>query len=124
MSCGRAQLFLEHFLCMSLTISTRGIMQSPMPMAMIYSVKLTEVNPNAPAINGISQTAVVARREMPAAIKRSLFDERSEKILLRWDRILMLWNTSAMDMVRNAMVIPSALSVIAHVPDSIKWPAK
>ncbi len=99
-------------------------MQRPMPMAMIYSVKLTEVNPKAPAINGISQTAVVARRETPAAMKRSLFDERREKMLLRWERILMLWNTSAMDMVRNAMVIPSALSVIAHVPDSIKWPTK
>lgn len=42
----------------------------------------------------------------------------------RWERIFRLWKISAMDMVRKAMVMPSALSVIAQTPLSIKWPIK
>ena len=46
------------------------------------------------------------------------------RMLPRCERILNEWNISAMDMVRNAIVVPCALSVIAQVPVSMKCPTK
>ena len=48
----------------------------------------------------------------------------SIKILPRCERILNEWNISAIDMVRNAIVMPSGLSAISHTPLSMKWPMK
>ena len=55
---------------------------------------------------------------------RILLWEPSLKTLPRWLRRLKLWKISAMFMVRKAMVMPSALWVISHTPDSMKWPMK
>ena len=49
------------------------------------------------------------------------------KILPRCERMFRLWKISAMDMVRNAIVVPSGLrpfAGISHTPDSMKWPMK
>jgi len=51
----------------SFTSSTTGITQKPRPRAITYSSIPTEVNPNAAAMKGISQTKVVRTSEPIAA---------------------------------------------------------
>ena len=50
---------------------------------------------------------------------RALFLVPMVKMQPRSERILKLWHTSAIDIVKNAIVVPSALSVIVHTPVSI-----
>ena len=41
-----------------------------------------------------------------------------------WERMLKLWKISAMDIVKNAMVVPAGLFAIAQVLVSMKFPTK
>ena len=75
-------------------------------------------------MKGTSHTTVVATREPTAAIIKALLKVFKAKILPLWERILKLWKISAIDIVKNAMVIPSALFVISQTPASIKCPMK
>ena len=69
-------------------------------------------------------TPVVSTRLSSMAPQRILLWLWSLNTLPRWERMLKLWKISAMLMVRKAMVMPSALWVISHTPDSMKWPMK
>ena len=93
-------------------------------MATRYSGSSTEVKPNALASSGISQTAVVSTRLAIAAPFSSALVDFSEISEPRCERMLKLWKISAMLIVRNAIVMPSALSVISQSPDSMKCPMK
>ena len=101
---------------MAFTISTIGIISTARPMAMPYSMGSTVVNSKAFAMKGISQTAVVRISDPMAAPIRSQFMDPSLKILPLWDLMFSEWNISAMDIVRKAMVVPSAELVISQVP--------
>ena len=66
----------------------------------------TAVNPKASARKGISHTAVVAASETTAATQSITFWEGREKTERRCERILKLWNISANEIVKNAIVVP------------------
>ena len=87
--------------------------------AMRYSLSSTLVKSKALAMNGTSQTRVVAIRLPRAAQLRVLFMLCSVKMLPRCERMLKLWKISAMLMVTKAMVVPSGLSAISQTPDSM-----
>ena len=94
------------------------------PRATAYSSRRMGVNPKALARTGTSMTRVVRAREARAARFRALFWPFRVKMLFLWLRIFRLWTISAMERVRNAMVIPSGELAISQTPDSIKWPTK
>ena len=87
--------------------------------AIAYSMNSTDSNWNALARNGTSHTSVVSRKLPTAAQLSILFMRLSENRLPRWMRMLKLWKISARLMVKNAIVVPSALLAISHTPDSM-----
>ena len=93
---------------MHFTSSTMGITKIANPIATPYSVQLTGVNPKALATTGTSSTTVVSTSEPSIAPHSTLLWVGSENTLLRWERILKLWNISHILMVKNAMVMPSS----------------
>ena len=98
-----------------------------MPIAMIYSLNSTLVKSNAAAMNGTSHTSVVRSSAAKDETSSAQLREPIVKRLPRCERMFRLWKISAMDMVRNAMVVPSGLrpfAGISHTPDSMKWPMK
>ena len=109
---------------MSFTISTMGITQKPRPIAIAYSPSSTLIKPKAPARSGTSHTTVVSSNEPTAAPMSMIVWPGSLKMLPRCERMLNEWNIYAMDIVRNAIVMPSGLSAISHTPLSMKWPMK
>ena len=113
-------LFLAIIRSIHLTSSTMGITKNPIPIAIKYSVHSTEVNPNAPAKKGTSHTSVVKRRAAPAESQSTLFCFFTEKSEFLCERILKLWKISAMDIVKNAIVIPCSLLRASQVPPDIK----
>ena len=60
----------------------------------------------------MTPAASVSTSERTAAPQRYLFWHLIENTLCRWERMLKLWKISAMLMVRNAIVTPSALSTM------------
>ena len=85
----------------------------------IYVLMLICENPNASRRNGTYITRTVAiKLAIPAHVRagfRCLIWNR----LPLCERILKLWNISASDNVTKAIVVPSSLVVISHIPDSI-----
>ena len=59
-------------------------------------------------------TPAVSRKARAAAPHRTTFYFFSVKMDPRRERMLKAWKISAIDMVRNAMVIPSRLCVKTH----------
>ena len=91
---------------MSFTTSTTGITQNPRSAAVAYSLSPTAVKSNAEARTGISHTAVVRARLTIAAMLSILFMPFILNKLFSLERRLKLWNISAMERVRNAIVVP------------------
>ena len=67
---------------------------------------------------GTKMSAVVNAKERSIVPHRSMLCVFSLNIELL-ERILNEWNISAIDIAKNAIVIPSELCVISHTPDSI-----
>ena len=63
---------------------------------------------------------MVAKSEPISANNKVLFTVFKLKILLRCERIFRLWKISAIDIVKNAIVMPYSLFVIDHSPVSRK----
>ena len=93
-------------------------------MAMPYSFMLMVVNSKSSARAGISMTIVVSRTAMAAEpqSQRFCFDSLNSDCLR--DLMLNEWNISVMDIVRNAIVIPSLLATMCHCPVSRNSPTK
>ena len=108
----------------SFTSSTTGITRMARARAVPYSIQPTGVKPKALATGSTSSTKVVMRRLPSMAAHRTLLWLRVLKMLRRWKRILKLWNTSHILMVKKAMVIPWGDTPlgISKYPTSTQWP--
>ena len=89
------------------------------PSATEYSKMLICSNSNASLRKGTYITSVVHARLASPAHVRAPFTDFIPKMLPLCDLMLKLWNISAMDNVRKAIVVPSGLVAISHTPASI-----
>ena len=109
---------------MSFSSSTSGIIATASARATANSFRLMVSKPNAVANAGTKMTAEVSAKASSSEPQSQPFcffivnTERSR------ERILKAWKSSTSESVKNAMVMPSGLSVIPHFPASIKCPTK
>ena len=97
-------------------ISMIGMISTASPRAMQYSSRSMGVKSKALANAGISITAVVRIRDAIIAANRNLlwvFKVNREPLRLL---IFKEWKISTMESVKNAIVVPSALSTNSQTP--------
>ena len=94
------------------------------PIAIPYSFKLIVVNSKRSARAGISMTTVVSRSAIAADPQSQRFCFESLNSDCLRDLMLNEWNISVMDIVRNAIVMPSLLATMCHCPVSRNSPMK
>ena len=84
------------------------------PSAIKYSVKSIYSNENSSLKNGTYITILVIISDRTIAPNRKKFCFLSLNSEMCCERMLYEWNISAIDIVKNAIVIPSVLSVISQ----------
>ena len=105
-------------------ISTIGMIRNASPSPIPYSFQVSVENSKILASAGISITAVVSARATIADPHSHLLAFDIAKIDPLLDLILNEWKISHIDIVRNAIVIPSLLATICHCPVSKNSPVK
>ena len=98
----------------TLTISTVGIIRNARAIATAYSFMLIVENSKSFERNGTSITTDVSIRAAIADPQSHMFCFVKAKIDWRLDLMLNEWKISHIDIVRNAIVIPSLLMTICH----------
>ena len=109
---------------MSFSISTSGIIATASATDTPNSARLIVSNPNAAANGGTNMTAEVRTSARSIEPHSQKFCFPSVNTECSRERILNEWKISTRESVRNAIVIPSGLAVISHLPASIKCPMK
>ena len=109
---------------MALTASTTGITKIARPSAVAYSARSIVANSNREARKGTSITSVVRISDNIIAPKRKRLWLPRVNIEARCERILYEWKISAIDIVKNAIVMPCISAVPQFGSKSTVLPRK